>query len=145
MNYKTLPWGLILGLAALALIRPVLRMTGIADGIGTAVVALVSTVVVTVVWVLVVGLSRLERPVAVLVATGVGYAVLAVALSAVASPVLDGELRGPLANPIALAPLILINALWGLVAGALAAGLQRLTGRIPMTDDTPRSDMDGGR
>lgn len=67
-NFKNLPWGLVLGLAALALVRPVLRMSGVADGVSTAVVALGATTLITVVWVLVVGLSRTPEPVLTLVA-----------------------------------------------------------------------------
>lgn len=145
MNYKTLPWTLILGLGSLALIRPVLRMTGVADGVGTAVVALASTAVITVIWVLVVGLSRLSQPIVILVAAGVAYSLLAVVLSAIASPVIDGELRGPLANPISLLPLVLLNALWGFVAGCLAAGLQRLAGRGPISRDRSRNQREGTR
>jgi hypothetical protein len=136
MNFKTLPWGLILGLGALALIRPILRMSGVADDIGPAVGAVGATALITAIWVLVVGLSRTPQPVLTLVATGVTYAVLAVALSAIASPLIDGELRGPLTNPLALVAVVAINAVWGLLAGALAVGLQRATGRSASTTNS---------
>ncbi|MGO1320278.1 MAG: hypothetical protein ACTII7_04265 [Galactobacter sp.] len=51
---------------------------------------------------------------------GLTYAVLAMLISAVVSPILDSQLNGPLANPIAIVPMLAVNAGWGLLAGALA-------------------------
>jgi hypothetical protein len=81
---------------------------------------------VTAVWVLVVGLGRVAQPVLTLVGAGLAYGVFAIALSGILSPILSGELQGPLAMPIAIVPMLLVNALWGLVAGGLALLVARV-------------------
>ncbi len=119
---------LAFGLAALALIRPLASIVGVSDALGKPATPVVLTAVITVVWVLVVGLSRIRRPVATLVAAGVVYAVVSIVLSAVLSPVIDGELNGPLANPIAVIAVFLVNVVWGFVAGGMALLIQRVRG-----------------
>jgi hypothetical protein len=94
-------------------------------------------------WVLIVGLSRVREPLLTLVAAGLTYAVAAILLSAVLSPILTGELQGPLAMPFAVIPLFVTNMLWGLVAGALAVLVRRLrdgrhaTSHAPGDEDRP--------
>ncbi len=116
----------MLGLGAVALVRPLARITGMTDGLGSPAGALLLTVVVTAVWVLVVGLGRVPRPVLVLTLAGVAYGVAIIPLSALLSGVLDGAVSGPLANPLAVVPVLLTNAAWGAFAGVLALGLQQL-------------------
>lgn len=125
-------WGLVTGLGAVALLRPLLRITGVVgdDGVlPSQVGALGATALITVVWVLVVGLSRVPRPFLTLVLAGLAYAILSTLLSGVLSPLLDGRLEGPLANPIAIPMMLASNAVWGAVAGALALALRAATGR----------------
>ena len=43
---------------------------------------------------------------------------------------LDGELQGPLAHPVAIVPVLLVNALWGLIAGLLAVSAAKLRTRV---------------
>ncbi|MBE2998126.1 hypothetical protein IDM40_05310 [Nocardiopsis sp. HNM0947] len=117
-----LPWALVLGLGALALVRPLLSIVGVTEAVGGAIVQPLVTVLITAVWVGTVVAVREPRPVATLVLTGLTYALASVVLSAVLSPVLSGELQGPLANPVALVPMAATNALWGLVAGLIALG-----------------------
>jgi hypothetical protein len=69
-----------------------------------------------------------REPVLTLVAAGLVYAVLATILSAILSPILNGNLEGPLAMPFSIIPLLLTNALWGLITGALALVIQRSRG-----------------
>ncbi len=128
-DLKHLHWPLILGLGALALVRPLMSVVGLMDAIGKPTGPLLVTVAISAAWVLAVGLSRVARPVLTLVLAGVIYGALSMLLSAVLSPVLTGELQGPLANPIAIGPVLLINAVWGALAGALALGIQRVLGR----------------
>lgn len=120
-----LHWPLVLGLAAFALVRPLFSIVGLSDTLGKPATPLILTAVVSLVWILVVGLSRVRRPVLTLVAAGLCYAVLVVLLSGILSPVLDGRLEGPLAKPALILPLLLTNAVWGLVTGALADLVQR--------------------
>jgi hypothetical protein len=123
-------WPLVLGLGALALVRPLVRIVGGQLGLAEPpAVAVVVTVVISLVWVGVVGLARVAHPVLTLVLVGLAYAVLSMLLAAVLSPVLDGRAQGPLANPVAIVPVLLTNALWGLLCGVLALGLHRARAR----------------
>src|SRR5690606_3566377 len=91
------------------------------------------TIAITVVWVAVVGFGRVARPLLTLVLAGLVYAVLSILASGILSPIMTGELQGPLAMPIAIIPVLLTNALWGLIAGALALLVQRLRARSQPT------------
>ncbi|MGP9538028.1 hypothetical protein ACT3SP_08450 [Brachybacterium sp. AOP43-C2-M15] len=122
-----LSWPLILGLGLLALARPISNT--VLDQLGLdlgPMMPLLWTAVITVVWVAAVGLTRTARPVLTLTLTGIAYAVCAMILSGVLSPLLLGHLAGPLANPIAIVPILATNALWGVIAGLLALAVQRL-------------------
>lgn len=122
-------WALVLGLGALALIRPLARINGLADAIGSPAGPVLLTVLVTLVWVAIVGLGGVARPVLTLTLTGLAYGLYVIPLSAVLSIVLEGTLAGPVAMPLAIIPLLLINAAWGALAGVLALGVQAATGR----------------
>ncbi|MFC7404501.1 hypothetical protein [Georgenia alba] len=126
-----LRWSLVIGLGALALARPLVRITGVADALPTPVVALGLTMLITLVWVAVVGIGRAPRPVLTLTLAGLAYAACSIALSAVLSPVMTGTLQGPLATPVAIVPMLATNAIWGAVAGVLALLVQRLRGTRP--------------
>lgn len=124
-----LNWPVILGLGSFALVRPLVSIVNSTLGVSAPpTVPIALTLVISVVWIAVVGLSRNPRPVLTLLLTGVTYAVLAMILSAILSPILTGSLQGPLANPVALIPLLLTNVLWGLITGGLALALQRIRG-----------------
>jgi hypothetical protein len=127
-TFKHLHWPLILGLGALALIRPLANIMNISDYFGKGTVALTTTVAISLAWILIVGLSRVDHPVLVLVFSGITYALYSMVLSGIVSPILTGELQGPLATPIAIIPILLVNAVWGTVAGLLGLGVQRLRG-----------------
>jgi uncharacterized membrane protein len=126
---KSLPWPLVVGLGAIALVRPLVSTVEFGlDVSGPPAVPIILTLVISAVWVVVVGLSNTARPVLTLLFTGLTYAVLSIILSGILSPILTGELQGPLAMPIAIIPVVLFNAVWGLAAGGLALLLQRLRG-----------------
>ena len=131
-NYRStlerLDWRLVTGLAAVALLRPLFSAVGISDALGEPATPLILTAVISVVWILVVGLSRVREPVLTLVGAGVAYALAIIVLSAILSPILDGELRGPLATPVAIPAVLMLNAAWGAVCGVCAMGLQSLRG-----------------
>lgn len=121
-----LHWPLIAGLGALALVRPLTSVIQHQLGIaGSPAIPISITVLISAVWVLAVGLSRVASPLLTLVLTGLLYGVLSIVLSAVLSPLLSGRLEGPLAHPFAIVPVLGVNALWGLVAGALATAIRR--------------------
>jgi hypothetical protein len=119
-------WPLVLGLGALALVRPLARVTGLEDSWGTPATALLLTFLVTGTWAAVVGLGRVPRPVLTLTLAGLAYGIYVIPLSAVLSVGLTGTLQGPLAVPFAVVPVLATNALWGAVAGLLALAVQSL-------------------
>ncbi|MDZ5077643.1 hypothetical protein [Nesterenkonia sp. HG001] len=122
-----LPWRLILLLGAVALLRPLMHITGVSGGgdvLPKGLFAVGATVVISAVWIGVVLLARVSRPFLTLVLAGLVYAVLSMVLSAVLSPVLGGELQGPFAQPIAIPMVLIVNAIWGAVVGGIAAGLR---------------------
>lgn len=123
-----LSWPVVISLGLLALARPLARITGADETLGTPGGPLLLTLAVTAAWVLVVGLGRVPRPVLTLTLAGVTYAVATLPLSAVLSTVIDGAPSGPLVNPVAIAPVLVLNAGWGALAGVLALGVQRLRG-----------------
>lgn len=124
---RSLHWPLVLGLGALALVRPLAGIvTHQAGGGELGVTAVVITIVISVVWIAVVGLTRVAHPVLTLVCAGLGYAVLSMLLSAVLSPVLTGQIQGPFTSPFAIVAVLLTNALWGLAAGLLALLVRRV-------------------
>ncbi|WP_017570256.1 hypothetical protein [Nocardiopsis halotolerans] len=130
--FSEIPWSLVLGLGALALTRPLLGVTGVTEALDwSPFLQLGTTALITVAWVTAVVVAHVPRPLLTLVYTGLAYAVFSVVLSAVLSPVMLGELRGPLTNPFGLVSVLALNALWGLVAGAIALAV--------------RSALDGGR
>lgn len=118
---------LILALALIALARPLTN--SVTDQAGTVLGPLIPlgwTLLISLVWIGVVGLTRTARPVLTLVLTALAYAVFAIILSGILSPILLGHLEGPLANPLAIVPMLATNAVWGLFTGALALAVQRL-------------------
>jgi hypothetical protein len=119
---------LIVGLAVLALVRPLFSIVGLSDALGKPATPIILTAVISVLWILIVGLSRVRHPVLTLVFAGLGYAVFSLLLSAILSPILHGELQGPLTNPFAIVSVLATNAIWGLITGALALALQRIRG-----------------
>lgn len=123
--HRRLSWPLVVGLATFALSRPLLSITGLAEEWGKPATPLVATAVITLVWVVAAARFARQAPVLTLVATGLTYAGLAIVLSAVLSPVLDGQASPIVTNPFAVVGVLSTNAVWGLVAGGLAALLAR--------------------
>ncbi len=124
---KNLHWPLVLGLGALALVRPLIRIiidpTGMADAPAVAVTV---SLLISVVWIAVVGWTNVAHPVLTLVCAGLVYGAASIVISAVLSPIVTGELRGPLAMPFTIVPVLLTNAIWGLVTGLLALLVRRV-------------------
>jgi hypothetical protein len=121
-----LNWPLIAGMGALALIRPFLSVVGVMDLLGKPFGPLFMTAVISLTWLTIAVFGRVRQPVLTLVFTGVAYGLLAIALSAVLSPILTGAFQGPLFNRRAVVPVLITNAIWGGVVGLAAWGLQRI-------------------
>lgn len=123
---RELNWPLLIILGLLGLARPLARITLEGTQLPTAVIALSLTVAVTIIWALGIGLARSPNPLLAGIITGLVYAIGAILLSGILSPILHGHLEGPLAQPSAIVPMLLINALWGGFAGALALLVRRV-------------------
>jgi hypothetical protein len=122
----TVPWGVVAGLSTMALLWP---LTGLTAVLGTgAPRAFVVIGLTAVVWIGVVGLGRVPRPVLTLTLTGVAYGLVAATLGLV--PVLAG-FGVPGGGPAwTIVPALLFDAMWGAIAGLAAAGVQRLRGAV---------------
>lgn len=118
-------WPLILGLGALALIRPIMKITGWMDVIGQPFGSILMTILISLAWLIIVLIKKVPNPVTVLVYAGLSYALFALVLSGILSPILDGKLQGPLTNPLAAISVFATNAVWGLLVGGLAKVLKR--------------------
>ncbi|CEI81628.1 MULTISPECIES: hypothetical protein [Oceanobacillus] len=115
---------LILGLGVLALIRPLMKITGLIHIFGSEAIGSIAMIIlISIAWILIVIKKRVSNPIPVLVLAGVSYAAFAIILSGILSPVLDGGLQGPLTNPIALVSVFITNIVWGFVLGVIAAAI----------------------
>jgi hypothetical protein len=118
---------LILGLGALALIRPVMKITGAVEWMGSEQFgSILLTILISLAWLIIVVVKKVSHPVAVLVYAGLSYALFAIILSGILSPILDGKLQGPLTNPMAIVGVLATNAIWGLMIGGAAVLLKRV-------------------
>jgi hypothetical protein len=120
---KKLNWKLIIVLAVFALVRPVMSMLGISEAIGKPVASIGATIIISFVWIIAVVRARESQPVLTLMLVGIGYAVLAIIISGIFSPILLGQLQGPLTNMFAFVSVFVTNAIWGLIAGVIASVL----------------------
>lgn len=125
-TFRELNWPLLIILGLLGLVRPLARITLEGTQLPTPVIALGMTALVTLVWALGLGQSRAANPLLGGTITGLVYAVGAIILSGILSLILHGQLEGPLARPLAIVPMLLINAIWGAIAGGLALVVRRL-------------------
>ncbi len=117
---------LILGLGALALIRPLMKMTGFMDIIGQQVGTILMTILISLAWLVIVVWRKVPNPITVLVFSGMSYALFVIMLSGVLSPILLGKLQGPLTNPLAIVSVFVTNAIWGFVIGGIAKAIGRI-------------------
>lgn len=118
-------WPLILGLSALAMVRPLMSILGWLEAIGQPTASIAVTLIISAVWLVVVLSLRVHRPLVTLTWVGVGYGLLAIILSAVLSPLITGHLQGPITNPFAIVSVLITNGGWGLLVGSLAALIRR--------------------
>ena len=129
-SLKQLHWPLIVGMGALALIRPFMNITGLMESLGRPFGPIFLTVVISVVWLAIVVLAKVPKPLLTLVFTGISYGVFAIIISAILSPILTGELAGPFARPLilpfAVVSILVTNALWGLIVGLVAQAIQQM-------------------
>ncbi len=120
-------WQAVAGLGALVLLWPLTTLTGIADAIGAPARAVLVVGLIGAAWIGVVGLGRLPRPVLTLTLTGMAGGVYLLLADLLAGAGVSGGL-GLVALPFLLLDLVGGGALWGVLAGLVAAGVQRLRG-----------------
>src|SRR5690606_21407865 len=101
-NLDQLNWPLIVGMGALALIRPFLNITGIMDLFGRPFGPIFVTILISIAWLAIVVVAKVRQPIMTLTLTGGAYGVIAFLLGTILSPILTGELSGPIANPFVL-------------------------------------------
>ncbi|MFT9846943.1 hypothetical protein [Aneurinibacillus sp. REN35] len=111
---------LILSLGAIALLRPIMKMTGIIHLMGETFGSILMTILISLVWLIVVVKKKSQHPIRILVFAGIAYAVFAIILSGILSPLLHGELQGPLTNPLTIVSILVTNSIWGLLIGGIA-------------------------
>jgi hypothetical protein len=121
-----LPWPLIIGMGALALLRPFLSITGIMDRLERPLGPILLTLLISLAWLLIVIYVRAEQPLLTLIYTGLAYGVFAIVLSALLSPILTGRFSGPLTNPYAAVSVLITNAIWGGIIGLCAVVIRGL-------------------
>ena len=115
-----LHWPLIVGLGALALLHPVMNVTGLLEALGRPLGPLLVTALISLAWLLTVVVARVREPLLTLVLAGITYGVFALLISAALSP-----LRiGPLTSPVAIVSVLISNAIWGALVGVGALALQ---------------------
>jgi hypothetical protein len=118
-------WPLVAALALFALLRPVLSITGVYDGLGGfghPWAPLLVTVLIAVVQVAVVALGRVAQPLLTLTFAGLGYGLAAIVLNLALHPLLDSAQWIPAPGYVAI---LVFNTVQGAVLGLLALGLQR--------------------
>jgi hypothetical protein len=124
-NPKQLHWPLIIGMGALALIRPFMNITGLMEELGRPFGPLFITLLISIAWLAIVLFAKVREPILTLIFTGVTYGVFTILISAILSPILDGRLSGPITNPFAFVSVLITNAIWGMTIGLIAWGIQR--------------------
>ncbi|RJL30521.1 hypothetical protein [Bailinhaonella thermotolerans] len=129
VDVKNLRWPLVIGLGALALIRPLLSALGVLEALGKPWSVLVVTALISLAWLAAVVAFDVARPLLTLVAAGLVYGALALVLGLTAGTI-SGEGGGlALLNPFAIVSVLATNALWGGVTGLVALAIQKARGR----------------
>lgn len=125
---RQIDWPLVMGLGCLALVHPLLNVTGLMEIFGRPLGPWLITALVSAIWVATVVLSRVREPLATLVLTGLTAGLAVLVVSALLAPAVIAGPGGLLANPIAVIAVLGANTLWGTLAGLVAAGLRRRLG-----------------
>ncbi|HHU09393.1 MAG TPA: hypothetical protein GXZ60_05175 [Intrasporangiaceae bacterium] len=118
-------WVAVLGFATLALLWPLLRLTGLEAMLGGALTVLVVFGTTLVVWVLGAGLGAVPRPVLTLTLSGAVFSLLLTASFLVLG---DGPAHGWARSVVAATIELAQYAGLGAVAGLAAAAIQRRGG-----------------
>ena len=104
-------------------------MLGLSERIGQPFASITATIIISLVWIAVAVVLRVKQPAVTLLLAGVAYGIFAIVLSAIASPILSGQLKGPLTTPYAIVSVLLTNGIWGFLAGIAASAVMRMRRR----------------
>jgi hypothetical protein len=129
-----LPWPLILSLAAVALVRPVVKVFGDVFNYDVSpLVTILLTVAIAGVWIGVAVKLKVKKPVLVLAVTGVVYAVssiaMAVIIQLVAPDLGDGEAQISVLLTAGLIATTIFNVIYGGFLGFVASLIQKAATR----------------
>lgn len=122
---RRIDWPLVIGMGCLALVHPLLNITGLMDVLGRPLGPWLVTALVSAVWVATVVLGRVRDPLATLALTGLTAGLAVLVVSAVLAPAFIPRPGGLLASPITVVAVLGTNTLWGTLAGLAAAGVRR--------------------
>ena len=132
-SFSNFPWSLVAVLVVNNLIRPLLSIAGLFDGL-RPIGLLVATALITILWVGIAVFMQIDYPILVLAVAGAGYAV-ALILMAVAIQLISPGAGGDEAVPvpvllgIALPSSLVMNVVWGAFLGLVAQLTISLSGR----------------
>lgn len=121
-------WSLIAGLGCLALVHPLLSITGLMELLGRPVGPWLVTALISAIWVATAVLGRIDAPLATLALAGLAAGLAALVVDALLAPALAGWPSQVRLNPIAAVAVLATNTLWGALAGLAAAALRRALG-----------------
>lgn len=121
-------WSLIVGLGCLALVHPLLNITGLMEHLGRPAGPWLVTALVSAIWVATVVLGRVYAPLVTLALTGLSAGLAVLAVSALLAPALTGWPSPVMLNPIAVVAVLATNTLWGTLAGFVTVALRRALG-----------------
>jgi hypothetical protein len=117
-------WPLVLGLGSLALLSPLVELTGLADAIGQPSTVLLLLAVVALIWIGCVGLARVPRPVITLTLAGAAYGALTAVLGVVFGT--DPRAVGGAAAVVAVLFELGLSTMLGCLGGLIALAVQSL-------------------
>lgn len=119
-------WKIVIALSIFALIRPLMSIIGVTEFIGQPYASLTLTLLISIVWIVIILYKDIETPIYHLVMAGILYALFAIILSAVLSPILLGQLMGPITHPFAIVSVFMTNIIWGGITGIITWGIMKI-------------------
>ncbi|MFK7691344.1 hypothetical protein [Paenibacillus sp. HJGM_3] len=118
---------LIIGLAALALVRPLMDLVGLHDLLGERASGTIITIGVLIIWLVVVVSRRINRPLLHLMLTGLLYGVFTIVISATFAPLFPSQ---SIANPYAITGIVIVHAIWGVLIGLIAIAIIKIKRKV---------------
>lgn len=118
-------WKLILGMASLALIKPLLSLIGLMGVFGRPVSNFQVTLIISILWIFIVNSKSVKRPVLTLFLTGITFGGFVLIISTFASVIFTGNVHGPITNIFAFNGILIVNGIWGIIVGWLASIFQK--------------------